>query len=349
MYMSAEPKAKAANSNRKKIAAKSSFSLQSKTLRPIHPDEIKPEIQRSLDLAKAVPCTEKERGKGKGKGESGGNIEQARADVREGKGESRNGTVDVPPLRSLGSPRLKKLAPAAQPPEDAPTHLYTAGVLARDAGNDVEARRLFALAAKKQHPKAMHNLAVLTEGDDPDGAIALFRQAAFKGMSESQYALGRHLLARRCHRGGAGSSGEASTPTRSRQGGADPSEYPQHQQEEPGSHRHHCASPNKNEDKNEEETGEPKAVDTEEACAHLRRACVAGHLKAHLLLAGLLAVGGCGVTPDGGPNVQQAKELYEVVARSVTTTPLPSPPVDNPARTTNTSSSSSSSSNTREL
>ena len=33
--------------------------------------------------------------------------------------------------------------------------------------------------------------------------------------------------------------------------------------------------------------------------------------------------------------------LFQVVARSVTTTPLPSPPVDNPARTTNTSSSSS--------
>jgi len=74
-----------------------------------------------------------------------------------------------------------------------PLAAFNSGVRAERRGAVDEAKLHYGHATSKGHPKALHNLAVLTEKTDPEAAVALFRQAAKKGMVEAQYALGMHL------------------------------------------------------------------------------------------------------------------------------------------------------------
>ena len=64
--------------------------------------------------------------------------------------------------------------------------LYNAGVCALKAGDKLDAKVKFEKAAKLGHPKSVHNLALLTEPEEPERAVQLYRAAAALGMAEAQ-------------------------------------------------------------------------------------------------------------------------------------------------------------------
>ena len=74
----------------------------------------------------------------------------------------------------------------ASPSTATPIDLYNSGVRAQRRGDAAEARRLFAQAANRGHPKSIHNLGLLTQADDAAAAAVLYRRGAAKGLAESQ-------------------------------------------------------------------------------------------------------------------------------------------------------------------
>lgn len=194
--MSAAPKdGIATNSKQRKVAAKSQSVKRTEIENTPYPDDGKSEtkcdsassdaLQTASDVLIAGDSgksSKKTAGKGTGKGTSKGagkgagkgamgSVESRGVGHNNGKGSARGKSVGHTDQASLTEKKK-----AAGPPEDAPIRLYNAGVVARDAGDSAEARRLFTLAAEKNHPKAIHNLAVLTQEHDPESAIALYRK-----------------------------------------------------------------------------------------------------------------------------------------------------------------------------
>jgi TPR repeat protein len=69
------------------------------------------------------------------------------------------------------------------------------GVMSAVRGDLVEAKGLFARAARAGHPRAMYNLGVLSEGVSPERTEEWYRRAAGAGFADAMYNLGVHLEA----------------------------------------------------------------------------------------------------------------------------------------------------------